>query len=217
MIKYEVKNRYSSETQFIAEIDCVETAQPSVKLGLAVIWAVMNGADLYGADLTWANLAGADLSEANLNGVNLTGANLYGADLTGANLYGADLAGANLTGADLTGADLAGANLARADLTGAKLTRADLAGANLYRAKGQRGELLVGSNPIITIGPMGSRRDSLIIQNYADDVWVKAGCFFGSIADFKEKVIATHGNNNHAKNYLAACDFIQAWRLTQIG
>jgi hypothetical protein len=94
---------------------------------------------------------------------------------------------------------------------------ADLTEAYLYGAKGQRGELLVGSNPIITIGPMGSRRDSLIIQNYADDVWVKAGCFFGSIADFKEKVIATHGNNNHAKNYLAACDFIQAWRLTQIG
>lgn len=141
-MKFEVRNRYRGEIQFTAEIDCSEDAAQSVKLGLAVTWAVRNGANLRMADLTEAYL---------------------------------------------------------------------------YGAKGQRGELLVGSNPIITIGPMGSRRDSLIIQNYADDVWVKAGCFFGSIADFKEKVIATHGNNNHAKNYLAACDFIQAWRLTQIG
>jgi hypothetical protein len=48
----------------------------------AVVEAVKNGANLYGA---------------NLDGANLTRANLYGANLDGANLYGANLDGANLT------------------------------------------------------------------------------------------------------------------------
>jgi hypothetical protein len=57
---------------------------PSVKLGLAVKWAVKNK---------------ANLARANLAGANLAGAYLAGADLAGANLAGAALAGANLAGA----------------------------------------------------------------------------------------------------------------------
>ena len=95
-MKFEVKNRYTGNVQFVAEIDCDESAGYSIKLGLAVKWGVKNKADLRGA-----NLYEADLS----------GANLYGADLSGADLYGAYLSGAYLSGAYLRGAYLYGAYL----------------------------------------------------------------------------------------------------------
>ena len=87
-MKFEIRNRWSGEVQFTADIECDETAALSVKIGLAAKWGVKNKADLYGADLRSANLRGADL---------------YGADLRGADLYGANLYGANLYGADLRG------------------------------------------------------------------------------------------------------------------
>ena len=105
-IKFDVLNRFTGAVQFTAEIECDEGASVSVKLGLAVRWAVKAG-----ANLARANLAGADLAGANLARANLAGAYLARANLAGADLAGADLAGANLAGADLAGADLAGAYL----------------------------------------------------------------------------------------------------------
>ena len=99
-IKFPVLNRYSGAEQFVAEIACDENAMRSIKLGLAVQWAVKSD----------ANLSGADLSGANLRGSHLSGANLRGADLSGASLRGADLSGADLSGANLRGAK--GAELA---------------------------------------------------------------------------------------------------------
>ena len=56
MEKFEVKKRWSGEVQFVAEIECDKDALLSVKLGLAVVWAISAGADLTRADLTWADL-----------------------------------------------------------------------------------------------------------------------------------------------------------------
>ena len=42
-MKFEVKNRLSGATQFIAEIECSDDASVSVQLGLAVRWAAKNG------------------------------------------------------------------------------------------------------------------------------------------------------------------------------
>ena len=106
MIRFDVLDRFCESVQFTAEIECSEDAPRSVKLGLAVKWAVANKADLTGANLTRADLTGA----------NLSGANLSGADLTGADLSGANLSGANLSGVNLTDANLTDANLSRADL-----------------------------------------------------------------------------------------------------
>ena len=111
LLKFDVLNRWSGEVKFTAEIDCAADALPSVKMGLAVKWAIKSRADLAGAYLAGAYLAGA----------NLAGANLADAYLARAYLAGADLARAYLAGAYLTGA-----NLARANLTGANLARADL-------------------------------------------------------------------------------------------
>ena len=98
-IKFDVMNRWTAKLLFTAEIDCAEDASASIKIGLAVKWAVKAGADLTDADLADADLARADLALANLTGANLTGANLTGANLTGADLALANLAGANLTDA----------------------------------------------------------------------------------------------------------------------
>ena len=59
IIKFDVLNRWSSAVQFTAEIECAPDALPSVKLGLAVQWAVKSAANLSGANLSGANLSDA--------------------------------------------------------------------------------------------------------------------------------------------------------------
>ena len=76
MIKFDVKNRFTGEIQFTAEIDCSASASLSIKRGLALKWANLEGADLKGADLKWADLKGADLKGADLKGADLKGADL---------------------------------------------------------------------------------------------------------------------------------------------
>ena len=119
-MKFSVTNRYTGAQQFEAEIDSADDDSRSVKLGLAVQWAIKSGADLSGAYLSGAYLSGARLNDAYLSGADLSGAHLSGARLNEAHLSGADLSGANLSGADLSGADLSGAYLNRARLSGAK-------------------------------------------------------------------------------------------------
>jgi len=110
-MKFEIKNRWTNNVQFTAEIECNKKDSISVKIGLAVKWAIIAKADLRWADLRWADLGGEDLR----------GADLRGADLRWADLGGADLGGADLRGADLRWADLRWANLRWADLRGADL------------------------------------------------------------------------------------------------
>jgi len=134
-----VRNRYTGDVQFTAEITTTPDMLPSVKLGLAVKWARESDADLSaanlgGANLGGANLGGANLSAANLGGANLGGANLGGAYLGGAYLGGAYLRDASLRGANLSGANLRDANLRGANLRGANLRDASLRGANLSDA-----------------------------------------------------------------------------------
>src|SRR5450830_376284 len=92
----EIKNRWTGKVQFTAEIEADESAAVSLKIGLAVKWAVKTDADLGGADLRGANFEGANCEGANLGGANLGGANLGGANLGGANFEGTDLRGAYL-------------------------------------------------------------------------------------------------------------------------
>ena len=99
MFGFEIKNRWTGEVQFTAEIEADETVSFRCKIGLAVKLARTNGANLRGADLCGADLCGANLCDANLYGADLCGANLCDANLYGANLCDADLCGANLRGA----------------------------------------------------------------------------------------------------------------------
>ena len=60
-MKYDIHHRWTGNVIVTAEIDCDESASASVKLGLAVRWAVKVRADLTDANLARANLAGACL------------------------------------------------------------------------------------------------------------------------------------------------------------
>ena len=73
-MKFDVLDRWFGKVKFTAEIDCADDAPYSIKVGLAVRWAIKNSADLRSANLSGADLSGADLSGANLSGANLSGA-----------------------------------------------------------------------------------------------------------------------------------------------
>ena len=123
-----------------------------------------------------------------LRGANLRGANLREADLRGAKLYGADLRWADLYGANLYGADLGGAYLREANLGDKKL---------------------IGERPILMIGPIGSRSDYFTAYITDAGVFLRAGCFFGSVDEFGDKCIQSHGDNEHAQEYAAALALIE--------
>ena len=126
------------------------------------------------------------------------------------------LAGAYLAQANLAGASLAGANLARAYLAGANLTDANLTDANLAGAKvGKDGDeaTLVGSRPVVQIGPIGSRNDWLLVFWCGDaGVRISTGCQ-RKIAEsyFLERLADAHGEgeqaNIHAQHYIEALAF----------
>ena len=97
-----------------------------------------------------------------------------GAYLDGANLRGASLGGANLDGAYLGGASLGGDT---------KLT---------------------GPRPIVMMGPIGSRNDTLTVFRTDAGLRVQTGCFFGTDAEFLAGVAETHGDSRHGSDYRAA-------------
>ena len=198
----EIKSCWNSEVLYSGE---------HASLREAVEAAYLRGADLDGAYLLGADLDGANLAGANLRGANLRGANLDGADLDGAYLRGANLDGANLRGADLDGANLDGANLAGANLRGANLRGADLDGAQV--GKGGDEATLVGSRPVVQIGPIGSRNDWLLVFWCGDaGVRISAGCQKQiSEAHFLKRLAYRHGEgdqaNIHAQHYIEALAF----------
>ena len=111
--------------------------------------------------------------------------------------------GANLARANLARANLARANLDGAYLNGANLIGANLTGANLARAK------LIGDRPIFMIGPIGSRCAYFTSYNTDKGIMLRAGCFFGTVDEFREKLSKKHQDNDHAKEYLSAIELIK--------
>ena len=115
-----------------------------------------------------------------------------------ADLSGAVLSGADLGGADLRGTVLHGAVLSGADLSGAVLREADL-----------------GETKIIQLGPLGSRKDYLVMKRFKDgSTEAMTGCFHGSLEEFAAAVEETH--KDHAQfliEYRAAIQLCRdAWK-----
>ena len=79
-----------------------------------MINAVLDHADLAGANFTGASLSGANLNDADLGGACLQDASLWQASLRGARLDGADLTGANLSATGRTGWSIRGVTCQRA-------------------------------------------------------------------------------------------------------
>ena len=168
----------------------------------------MSGGVLYTADIpddtdpsaqARAAVEAAVCAAANLRGANLRYANLRYANLSDANLRYADLSGANLSGAYLSGANLRGANLRYADLSDADLSDAKIDDART----------LVGERPVVQIGQIGSRNDVLIGYVTDDGVMIRAGCWYGTLADFRTRVVKVHGESRHAQQYLSAATFAE--------
>ena len=116
---------------------------------------------------------------------------------------GASLASANLEGANLASANLMGANLADACLASANLARANLEGANGAKLT------LIGRRPLFHIGPLGSRCATLYAFLTDAGVYVRTGCFWGTLDAFKAAVVKTHGTSDHATEYQNAITMIE--------
>lgn len=62
----------------------------------------------------------------------------------------------------------------------------------------------------LEIGPIGSRNDTITFTRGNDgSIFAKVGCFFGTLAEFREKVGETHGENEHAQAYLLAAELAE--------
>jgi hypothetical protein len=218
-IKFDIRNRWSGEVQFTAEIDADENTHWRIKIGLAARWAFANkvslrGADLSGADLSGADLRGADLrsadmssadmSSADMSSAVLSGAVLRAADLSGAVLSGAVLSGAALSGAVLRGADLSGADLSGAVLSGAVLRGADLSGAVLSGA-------VLSEYKIIRRLAAAMRNDGYEFIAFETDkgVIIRAGCRTFSPERYRDHVARTYPDTDKAEETLAIITFIE--------
>ncbi len=58
----------------------------------------------------------------------------------------------------------------------------------------------------LTIGPIGSRNMTTTFYREGAGIGVACGCFTGSLDEFRERVVLTHGDNQHARDYLAAAE-----------
>ena len=104
-----------------------------------------------------------------------------------------------------SGADLYGANLRGADLRGADLRSANLYGANLGEEWGK----LEKNTDIFIAGPLGSRSGYTTFFHTDKGIFVRCGCFRGTLEEFVAKVKETHNDNEHARNYLAIVEFVK--------
>ena len=212
-VKIEIKSIFGNVLfEFSKENNTIkDTIIEAVKRGANLDGANLDGANLGGANLDGANLDGAYLDGAYLGGAYLRGANLDGAYLRGAYLRGAYLDGANLDGANLRGANLGGAYLRGAYLDGAYLGGAYLRGANLDGANLGGAGKITSVDDILLIGPIGSRADYTHIYRTDKGVYVKCGCFFGTVDEFASKVKDTHGDNKYANQYFKVIDFVNKY------
>ena len=73
-----------------------------------------------------------------------------------------------------------------------------------------------GNADFLLIGRIGSRAAfTTFFKNKSAGITVACGCFLGTIAEFREKVKETHGNNKHAKMYNLAADMAELQILTK--
>ena len=119
-----------------------------------------------------------------------------------ANLSSANLSSANLRWANLSSADLRCANLSGADLHNANLPGANLCGATIVRG-------FISDGKYHHISNVGSENGILELYSCGDNGWyIIRGCFGGSLDEFIAKVKETHGNNEHAQQYLDLVDVL---------
>ena len=64
---------------------------------------------------------------------------------------------------------------------------------------------------VLKIDCIGSRKGCTYFFKTLSEIYVRCGCFFGTIADFESKVNETHANNEqYKKEYLEAIKYVRA-------
>ena len=83
--------------------------------------------------------------------------------------------------------------------------------ARVYGDAGVFGDARVyGEACHLEIGPIGSRDDTITFtRDKKGGIHAAIGCFFGTLAEFREKVGKTHGENVHAQAYLLAAQLAE--------
>ena len=89
--------------------------------------------------------------------------------------------------------------------SGADLYGADLRGADLGEEWGK----LEKNTDIFIAGPLGSRSGYTTFFHTDKGIFVRCGCFRGTLEEFVAKVKETHNDNEHARNYLAIVEFVK--------
>ena len=70
--------------------------------------------------------------------------------------------------------------------------------------------MICSDTDYITIKGLGSVcRNTTIFRTKGKNINVKCGCFYGTLAEFVDKVKETHGNSKFAKEYLALVDLVK--------
>ena len=63
----------------------------------------------------------------------------------------------------------------------------------------------------LVVSPIGSKNDTTTFFKCKDEsIKVSCGCFIGTLDEFKDKVIETHGDNRYAKQYLSAIEMAKS-------
>lgn len=89
------------------------------------------------------------------------------------------------------------------------LRYADLRNANLRNADLGDWGSLQSCTDVLFVTPIGSRNGCTIFFHTNKGLFVKCGCFKGTIEEFADKVKETHGGNEHARDYLALVEFVK--------
>lgn len=72
---------------------------------------------------------------------------------------------------------------------------------------GERADLINAN----LIGAGGSRGDMLYAVRREDGIRIKAGCFWGTLAEFEKAVQLRHGDSEHGRYYQAVIAFLKVW------
>lgn len=152
-------------------------------------------------DLTDRNIVSCNLSKKNLRLARFFGTHASYADFSGSDLSDASFASAILRDTDLSETNITGTYFGYADLQHTRFTD-----AWFFTDKQQTEKAtLIGDRPILLISPIGSRSDCLQIFTTDRGIYLKTGCFFGTIDDFREQLNKRHGDiGQHTAEYTAA-------------
>lgn len=90
-----------------------------------------------------------------------------------------------------------------------KIYNAIVSGKTIVSSEAKITKDISSTDEYIVIGPIGSRNDfTTFIKTNDDDIYVHCGCFAGTLDEFNFKVLETHGDNKHSRDYMDAINFV---------